>query len=149
LKYLFLVFLATVLLGFAEAPNSGIFIVKKATKKNPCEQELKMLVGGKKVCVLKKPIISVEELEYVTDILYDPVLKCNHVNLGLSQGSINTLNQTVTSIPEAEFALVVNDDVIGTFTIREKLVERYLRIGTDLDLKNLEMVRDALKKVQY
>lgn len=108
-----------------------------------------MLVGGKKVCVLKKPIISVEELEYVTDILYDPVLKCNHVNLGLSQGSINTLNQTVTSIPEAEFALVVNDDVIGTFTIKEKLVERYLRIGTDLDLKNLEMVRDALKKVQY
>ncbi len=108
-----------------------------------------MLVGGKKVCVLKKPIISIDELEYVTDILYDPVRKVNHVNLGLSQGSINTLNQTVRSIPKTEFALVVNDDVIGTFTIQDKLVERYLRIGTDLDIKNLEMVRDALKKIQY
>jgi hypothetical protein len=137
------------MLGFTDAPNSGIFIVKKPTKKNPCEQELRMLVGGKRVCVLKKPIIGIDEFEYVTDILYDPVIKRNYINLGLSQSSINRLNQTVTSIPKAEFALVVTDDVIGTFTIHEKLVERHLRMGTDLDLKNLEMVRDVLKKVQY
>ena len=75
----------------------------------------------KKVCVLKKPIVSVDELEYVTDILYDPIIKSNHINLGFSSASVSTLNQTILSIPNAEFAVVVNDDVICVFTIHEKL----------------------------
>jgi hypothetical protein len=139
----------SVLFGFSENPDSGIFIVKKPGRKDPCEQELKMLVGGKKICVLKKPIINVDGLEYVTDILYDPVLKRNHINLGLSSSSVATLNQTVSSILKAEFAIVVNDHVIGIFIIEERLTENYLRIGTDLDLKELEAVRDALRQLPY
>ena len=108
-----------------------------------------MFIGGKKICVLEKPIVSIDELEYVTDILYDPVLKRNHVNLGLSSESVNTLNQTSSFMPDAEFAIVVNDDVVGTFKITEKVGERFLRLGTDLDHKNLEAVRDLLKKVKY
>ncbi len=75
LKYI-LPILLFALVSFSEPPSSGIFIVKKPSKKNPCEQDLKMLIGVKRVCVLKKPIVSVDELEYVTDILYDPVVQC-------------------------------------------------------------------------
>lgn len=104
-----------------------------------------MLIGGRKVCVLKKPIIQVDEIEYVTDILYDPVLKRNHVNLGLSASSVKTLNRTVSSITKPEFAIVVNNNVIGIFMINEKLTENFLRLGTDLELKDLEAVKDALE----
>ena len=134
------------MVSFSELP-SGIFIVKKPGRKDPCEQELKMLIGGRKVCVLRKPIIDAAEIEYVTDILYDPVLKRNHVNIGLSASSVRTLNRTVSSITKPEFAIVVNNNVIGIFVINEKLTENFLRIGTDLELKDLEAVRDALEEL--
>lgn len=106
-----------------------------------------MLIGGRKVCVLRKPIIDAAEIEYVTDILYDPLLKRNHVNIGLSASSVRTLNRTVSSITKPEFAIVVNNNVIGIFVINEKLTENFLRIGTDLELKDLEAVRDALEEL--
>ena len=108
-----------------------------------------MLIGVKRVCILKKPIVSVDELEYVTDILYDPIVEANYIRLGFSSASVLTLNQTVSTLPTVEFAVVVDDDVICVFTIQEKLYDRYIRIGYDLDSKSLMMVRDALKKVQF
>jgi len=149
LKTLLFILLTSVMLSFSETPTSGIFIIKKPGRKDPCEQELKMLVGGRKICVLRKPIVSLDGLEYVTDILYDPVLKRNHVNLGLSSSSVSTLNQTVSSITKPEFAIVVNNTVIGIFVINERLSENFLRVGTDLDLKDLETVRDALQEIKF
>ena len=146
---LLLPFFFIVLVSFSEPPTSGIFIIVKPVKKNPCEQDLKMLIGTKRVCVLKKPIVSVDELEYVTDILYDPIVQCNYIKLGFSRESVTTLNQTVSTIPSTEFAVVLDDDVICIFKIQEKLDARYIKIGYDLDNKSLTMVRDALKKVQF
>jgi hypothetical protein len=148
LKYI-LPILLFALVSFSEPHSSGIFIVKIPSKKNPCEQDLKMLIGVKRVCVLKKPIVSVDELEYVTDILYDPIVETNYIKLGFSSASVLTLNQTVSTLPTVEFAVVVDDDVICVFKIQEKLQDRYIRIGYDLDSKSLTMVRDALKKVQF
>ena len=148
MKYI-LPILLFALVSFSEPPSSGIFIVKKPSKKNPCEQDLKMLIGVKRVCVLKKPIVAVDELEYVTDILYDPIVETNYIKLGFSSASVLTLNQTVSTLPTVEFAVVVEDDVICIFTIQEKLQDRYIKIGYDLDSKSLTMVRDALKKVQF
>ena len=148
LKYTVAILLIS-LTSFSEVPYSGIYIVAKPVKKNPCEQELEMLVGKRKICTSKKPIISIEELEYVTDILYDPTLKLNYINLGLSSKSVTVLNQTVDFLPHSQFALVVENDVICIFTIHESFTDRFLRIGSDLDLKNLTIVHDALKKVRY
>ena len=108
-----------------------------------------MLIGVKRVCVLMKPIVSVDELEYVTDILYDPIVETNYIKLGFSSASVHTLNQTVSTLPKVEFAVVVEDDVICIFTIEEKLHDRYIKIGYDLDNKSLMVVRDALKKVRF
>jgi hypothetical protein len=134
------------LFAFAEAPSSGIFIIQKPARKIPCEQELKMLIGNKKICLLKNPLFGIDELEYVTDILYDFELKNNYVEIGLSSESANTLNQTISIMRDVQFALVVNHDIICIFTIHEKMNTRYLRIGMDLDFKSLEFVHDVLKK---
>lgn len=147
MNYTISIFL-TALFAFSEASTSGIFIIKKPTKKNPCEQELKMLIGGKNVCVLKKPILSIGALEYVTDILYDPKNKSNYVDLGLSSTSVNTLNQTISILPKTQFALVVDSKVVCIFTIHEKMDTRYIRIGKDLDQKNLAVVHDILIQAQ-
>jgi hypothetical protein len=145
LKYIFSIVLIP-LFAFAEAPQSGIFIVQKPTRKIPCEQELKMLIGTKKICILKNPLLDIDELEYVTDILYDFDLKNNYIEIGLSSASANTLNQTISIMRDVQFALVINRDVICIFTIQERMNTRYLRIGMDLDFKNLVFVHDILKK---
>lgn len=132
-----------------EPPLAGIFIVKKPVKKNPCELELQMLIGGKQVCILKKPIINVDELEYVTDVLYDPAHQYHYVDLGISSTSVNTLNQTISLLPKSEFAIVIDGSVICVFTITDKINTRYIRLGEDLDFKDIIRVRDALKKVKY
>jgi hypothetical protein len=147
LKSLLLILFTTFTLGLYDGPPSGIYIIKKPSRKNPCEQELKMLIGGKKICILQRPILTVDELEYITDILYDPVIECNHINVGLSSKGVNTLNQTISLMPQTEFALVVEGDVIGIFNIQGRLNDRFLRLGTDLDLENLKVVKNALKKV--
>lgn len=107
-----------------------------------------MLIGGKNVCVLKKPILGISALEYVTDILYDPTLKSNYIDLGLSSTSVNTLNQTISILPKTQFALVVESRVVCIFTINEKMETRYIRIGRDLDQKNLAVVHDVLIQAQ-
>jgi hypothetical protein len=132
-----------------EPPLAGIFIIKKPGRKDPCELELQMLIGGKQVCILEKPIVTVGELEYVTDVLYDPALKYHYVDLGISSASVNTLNQTISLLPKSEFALVIEGSVICVFTIRERIDKRYIRLGEDLEFKNIVRVRDALKKVKY
>ncbi len=148
LKHMLLVLLIS-LTSFSEVPPSGIFIVRKPVKKNRCAQELKMLVGEKKVCILKKPLINIDELEYVTGILYDPIVKLNYIKLGLSSESVKNLNETNNFLLDTQFALVVESDVICIFTIQENFTERFLRIGFDLDLQNLTLVHKALKKVNY
>jgi hypothetical protein len=146
-KTLLFVLLTSAVMSFGQTPASGIFIVKKPGKRDPCERELRMLIGGKRICVLEKPIVDVAEIDYVTDILYDPVLKCNHINVGLSSSGVQTLNITVSSISKAEFAIVVNHHVIGTFIIQERMSDNFLRLGTDLNFIDLVIVRDALDEV--
>ena len=85
-----------------------------------------MLIGVKRVCVLKKPIISIDEIEYVTDLLYDPIVQCNYIKLGFSPESVATLNKTASTLPTVEFAIVLDDNVICIFKIKEKLDLRYI-----------------------
>ena len=108
-----------------------------------------MLIGSKRVCILKEPIVPVDELEYVTDVKFDRILECNYVDLGLSKGSIDVLNQTVSILPDSDFALVIDNQVICVFRIDKSMNTRYLRLGQDLDVKSLEIVRDALRKIDF
>lgn len=108
-----------------------------------------MLIGPKRVCILKEPIVPVDELEYVTDIKFDRILEYNYVDLGLSRGSIKVLNQTVSILSDPDFALVINNEVICVFKIEKSMNTQYLRLGQDLDPKSLEIVRDALRKIDF
>ena len=108
-----------------------------------------MLIGGKGVCILPRPIVGSEGFEYATDILYNEEKKINFVNLGLSSESVVKLNETIRLLPSSEFALVVDDNVICIFTIRDHMDIRYLSIGDDLPTKDLMIVSSALKKFRH
>jgi hypothetical protein len=131
----------------SEIPPAGIYIVVTPPKKIPCTQKLKMLVGTKRICVAKMPIIGADEIEYVTEILYDPILKLNYINIGLSSKCVSALNETNNFLHDAQYALVADNEIICTFIIHEPLSVRFLRIGSDLDVNNLAVVRNALKKL--
>jgi len=132
-----------------DPPLAGIFIINHPSKKNPCDVEVQMLIGTKRVCILEKPIVTVDELEYATDVLYDASRKYHYVDLGISSSSVNILNQTISVLPKSEFALVIDGSVICVFTINERVDKRYIRLGEDLDFKNVIRVRNALRKVKY
>lgn len=149
MKLLVALFLVLPFMTDVETPTSGIFIVKKPSRKDPCETVLKMLIGPKRVCILKEPVVRVDELEYVTDIKFDPLLECNYVDLGLSKESVKVLNQTISILPNAEFALVVDNHVICLFKIQDSMNTRYLRLGQNLDIKSLETLRDTLRKIDF
>ena len=108
-----------------------------------------MIVRKTKVCISKKPIVQIEELEYATDIQYDPMRKTHHIDVGISSAGVRTLNKTVTSLPSTKFALVIQDDVICIFLIEQEIGIRSIRIGEDAQLKDLTLIRDALKKVEF
>ena len=68
-----------------------------------------MIIGKTKVCISKKPIIPIEEVEYATDIQYDPNFKTHYIDVGISSLGIQTLNKTVSSLADIKFALVIQD----------------------------------------
>ena len=149
MKILLALFIIVSLAADPDTPASGIFITKKPGRKDPCDQQVKMLIGTKMICILKQPLIALDELESVSDIRYDPIFKSNHLDLGLSPECVTTINKTVSILPHTEFALVLNNQVICIFKIDESLKSRYLRIGQDLDIRSLETVHNALKTIDF
>jgi len=135
--------------SFSQELASGFYIIYKPPKKTPCEKELRMLVRQAKVCISKKPIINIEELDYITEIQYDPNSKKNYVDIGISSAGIQILNKAANSLPDTKFALVLQDDVICIFSIKEEIGIRYIRIGEDAELKDLILVHDALSKAKF
>ena len=148
LRLVLLIFL-TLNVRATQPLGDGIFIIKKPTKRDPCEQEVKTLIGGKRICTLAKPIVTVSAFEYATDILYSQEKQIHFVNLGITSKGVNILNQTIRVLPGAQFAVVVDNNVICTFTIYERMQTGYISLGEDLTTRNLETVRDALKEFQH
>lgn len=106
-----------------------------------------MLVGKTKFCISPKPIIEIDELEYVTDILYDDKLKVHYINIGISSSGMNTLNQIRRAMPNAEFGYVMENNVIGRFRLHEGIIyARYMKLGMDVDLKTVKMIQAIFKK---
>lgn len=108
-----------------------------------------MVVGKTKVCLSKKPIIRIEELEYATEVQYDPKYKVHYIDVGMSSAGVQTLNKTVNSLPGSKFALVIENDVVCIFIIEREIELRSIRIGEDAQLKDLVMIHDVLKKVEF
>jgi len=143
-----LVILLFFLTSFQEEENSGIYIVLKPLKKTACENELKMVIDQVKLCISKKPIVMVDEIAYITAIKYDPIIESYYIDIGFSPEAMVTLQQTYTSLPNTQFALVVDSDIICVFTVREEIAVKSIRIGQDAPLKNLQIIREILSKVK-
>jgi hypothetical protein len=143
-----LVILLFFLTSFQEEETSGIYIVLKPLKKTSCENELKMVIDQAKLCISKKPIVAVDEIAYITAIKYDPIIESYYIDIGFTQEAMVTLQQTYTSLPNTQFALVVDGGIVCVFAVREDIVVKSIRIGQDAPLKNLQTIREILSKVK-
>ncbi|WP_143164730.1 hypothetical protein [Chryseolinea serpens] len=128
--------------------NEGVYMLSPSTKKVHCENEVPMLIGGAKVCISKKPILNLDQVDYITDIMYDPVAKKNYIDIGFSSAAIQTFNRGFSSLPNNRYALVVHNDVMCIIKIEAEITNRYIRMGYDLTLKDLTAVHDMLKTVK-
>lgn len=132
---------------YQETPGpAGIYIIQEPFKKGMCANESKMVIGKKRVCLSKKPILSQEEIEYSTDIKYDPLFKVHYIEVGVSSLARNTLNKTVTSLPDTKFALVLGGEVICLFLIQHEFAGR-IRVGEDVTLSELKLIEQRLKNI--
>ena len=143
-----LVILLFFIASFQEEESSGIYIVLKPLKKTTCENELKMVIDQAKLCISKKPIITVDQIDFITPIKYDPVIESYYIDIGFSPTGMVTLNKTYTSLPNTKFALVVDKDIVCIFSVREEMAVKSVRIGQDAPLKDLQIIRDVLSKIK-
>ncbi len=143
-----LVILIFLLTSLQEEDNSGIYIVLKPLKKTSCENELKMVIDEVKLCISKKPIVLVDEIAYITGIKYEPVIESYYIDIGFTSAGMVTLQKTYTSLPNTQFALVVDNDIVCVFSVDEDIAIRSIRIGQDAPLKNLQTIRGILSKIK-
>jgi hypothetical protein len=143
-----LAILLFLLASLQEEESSGIYIVLKPLKKTTCENELKMVIDQAKLCISKKPIVTVDQIDFITPIKYDPVIESYYIDVGFSPTAMVTLNRTYTSLPNTKFALVINNDIVCVFTVREEIAIKSVRIGQDAPLKDLQTIRDILSKIK-
>jgi hypothetical protein len=120
----------------------------KPLKKTSCENELKMVIDQAKLCISKKPILSVDEIASITAIKYDPIIQSYYIDITFTTEGMVTLQRTYTSLPNTKFALVVDNSAICVFSVDEEIALRSIRIGQDIPLKNLQMIRDILSKIK-
>lgn len=135
---------------FLQEPSesAGIYIIQEPFKKATCANESRMVIGKKRVCLSKKPILSEKEIEYSSDIKYDPVFKVHYIEVGVSSLARNTLSKTVVSLPDVKFAMVLGGEVICLFIVRKDFPSRVIRVGEDVTLDDLKILDQRLKKIQ-
>ncbi len=132
---------------FYQEKASGIYITIAPGRKTTCEHELRMVIGKSRVCVSKKPIVAIDEIKYITEILYDPKSMVHYIDAGLTSSGIQTLNKTVSSLPKSRFALVVDGEVVCLFSGAADGSINAIRLGEDARLEDLKTIQQALKKI--
>jgi len=136
------------LLAFqSQESQPGIYVVTTPGKKTGCDNQLKMLLGNTKVCISKKPIIVVDDIESVTDIQYEPKIEAFYLDVRFSSKGMQTLNRAIRSFPEIKFALANSDEVICIFAVDPEKEIHFIRIGIDEDLEDLKLVHSSLKEL--
>ena|SRR5688500_5321221 len=130
---------------YAQTPT-GIYFVTKPAKRSFCEHPIKTYFGKTSLCISKKPIVGIDGIEYVSNILYDPLLQVNYIDVGLSPASVSILNKVYQSMPGSQLAFVVQEKVLGRFVVDRTIVNRTMNIGKDLDLNQLKVLLDLLRQ---
>ncbi len=132
-----------------ETELSGIYVVQAPAKKSACMNEARMLIGEKKLCISRLPLVAARELTYATEIQYDPKVQMHYIDIGITPAGANVLLQTVRSLPDAKFALALENKVICTFIPSPATMVRSFRIGNDLTLRDLNTIHELLKDVKF
>ena len=140
LSFLFLVF-------FYHAngqDNTGFYI--QIDKKTNCPQEVRTFDNLAAFCVPQKPILDRSAFTSVGEIQVDHNKKRKHIDIYISTKGMELLKTVVTSLPNANLILIVDNKVVGILRNKD-VVGRFIRVDSDLVSQQLEWIHDKLKPV--
>jgi hypothetical protein len=141
-----LCFTAAIITARSQETSTGIFLTTKI-KKN-CQNILFTTDKKTKVCVTMNPIISAKDFVYITDIKKDIDNRFSF-NLIFSNEGYETLKKLYAQLPNSEFALVVDNSVIGYIKNLEVLKNKTLLIdGTETDILSIHHALEAVVTVR-
>jgi hypothetical protein len=142
-KTCFLVFFAALIsTARAQEVSTGIFLTTKV-KKN-CQNILFTNDKKTKVCVTMNPIISAKDFVYITDIKKD-IDNRHSFNLIFSNEGYEKLKKLYAQLPNSEFALVVENVVIGYIKNLEMIKNKSLLIdGTENEILSIHHGLEAV-----
>lgn len=127
----------------------GIYIMTTPPKKVSCSNEQRIIITNKKVCISKRPILGADQLKYATDIQYDPRYQMHYIDIGVSPAGSSVIMQTIHSLPDTQFALALEGQIICIFTVDPSVPVQAFRIGGDVTLKDLNVIHEVLKDVRF
>lgn len=126
----------------AQSAKNGIFLTTKFAKN--CQNRLKTFTKTK-ICLTPSPIVPITDFEEVTDMLMDPVTPDKaYFNLNLSESAYQRIKKLHAEMPGAEFALVVNNVVVGFISNLSSLRNRIIRIDGNSNSQEFKSIHSDL-----
>jgi len=123
----------------------GIFLrIKTDTKTDKvlCQRTIYSRDHLKNACILNSAIIT--QSDFVSVSAINRISGIKYFYLQLSPNGLKKLQMVLTTIPDAELILVVNDALVGTFNNLDQLKTRNIQITGGINSPDVDWIHDAL-----
>lgn len=132
--------------ALAQVPDSaqGFYFTIPCTKYSKPKQTVTATRNGE-VCITGQPVVNLEELVYVSELR--EVKQENYVffDFAVSPKGYESLQKLAAVLPTGNIALMVNDEVMLTFTLDQlKPTRKFTIHGTYID-PEIRLVHERLK----
>ncbi len=148
-KWIWFVFNALLLIGYG-APSvaqntggNGFYVVIKSTRN--CPNTLTSHDHLKSYCLPKEPVISSAEFASVTEIQYDSILQLKFMLLTLTRSGHKSIDFITKNLPDAQLALVIDNQVAGIFNNMDKNYGSTIKIMGGVNAPEVEWIHEKLK----
>jgi hypothetical protein len=133
--------------GVPQEKSIGIFMVMKdGGKKNiNCQKVLRSRNLKTSACIANTAVIGLEEFSSMTEIVNSVIRRKSSFDLILSPNGYNKLKKIITSLPENELVLIVDDTVVGFIENLEQISNRSIEIGGEVNSPDVQWAYDHLK----
>jgi hypothetical protein len=128
--------------ALAQESKLGVFITVKYSKK--CENQVVDFVN-KKFCLAPQPVLTKEDLSYITDIKLDLGMQ-PYFMLVFTENGVTKLRNLALGFPNTQIVLVVDKLIIGFLKDLDQLRTNSLKMTAGSEYEsNVEFVHEKLK----
>jgi hypothetical protein len=134
--------------GLAQQSTVEIYLPFKVEKKrDQCPNILYSRTKTTQVCVTSKPVISVTEFAYITEIINDNEKNYCYFNLIFTSSGYDKIKMISQTLPETEMVLTVNETVVGFIKNMDQISNRAIRIDGVANAEEVHWVHSRLKEI--